>query len=267
LMDVYTQIAGELKNKAGVGVQSNISFDNIEVKNVTVPGAEAFSYIPLANVSTHVENWNSTGYHDYWINQSNLWNAYHTFSFNAGTIYIGDYWRVTFRLKALLDGNIHVFDPSSVITFNNDGSQTMSIPDTILKVLPNATNETGGSGDFQEFNVNVTALTNTTFEWQWNRQYTGSQQVTEYYYVSFDGGQQWTYVDTKTLSPGEARNQTVGSYILDVRTLLTPEEIAAGFTVDFKLKAFAQDAPSPRTPRSPPIIRNMIVNRSYLTLS
>jgi hypothetical protein len=266
LTDVYTQIAGELKNKAGVNTQSNLSFENIEVKNVTVPGAAAFEYIPLNNVSTHVENWNSTGYHEYWINQSSIWDAFHTFSFNAGTIYIGDYWKVTFRLKALLDGDIHVFDPSSVITFNNDGAQTMPLPDTIIKVIPNATNESGGSGEFIETDINVTPLTNTSFEWQWNRQYTGNQQVSEDYFISFDGGQQWTLIGDKLLSPGDARNQTVGSFIWDVRNLLSPEEIAAGFTVDFKIKAFAQDAPSPRTPRSPPIIRNMLTNTQYITL-
>ena len=87
----------------------------------------------------------------------------HTLDFTAGTIYIGDYWKVTFRLQALLDGDIHVFDPSSVITFNNDGSQTMTLPDTVLKVIPNATNETGSSGEFAETDVNVTPLTDTAY--------------------------------------------------------------------------------------------------------
>jgi hypothetical protein len=266
LTDIYTQIAEELKNKAGVGVQSDLSFEYIKVKNVTVPGAEAFEYVPLNNVSTHVENWNSTGYHEYWINQSSIWDALHTLSFNAGTIYIGDYWKVTFRLKALLDGDIHVFDPSSVITFNNDGSKTMLLPDTILKVRPNATNESGGSGNFIETDINVTPLTNTAFEWQWNRQYTGNQQVSENYFISFDGGQQWTLIGDKVLSPEDARNQTVGSFIWDVRNLLSAQEIAAGFIVDFKIKAFALDAPSPRTPRSPPIMRNNATTTQYITL-
>ena len=45
---------------------------------------------------------------------------------------------------------------------------------------------------------------------------TGNQEVSEYYFMSLDGGQQWTLVGDRTLSPGDARNQTVGSFILNI---------------------------------------------------
>jgi hypothetical protein len=267
LTSIYENIAGELKNKAGVDIDTNLSFENVQVKNVTVQGSEVFNYVYQNGVSTHIEKYDQSGYHDWTYDNRTQWNTTHSLDFNVGTIFIGDYWKATFRLQAIRDGDIHVFDNSSMINFLNAGlPQALPIPDTVLNVVPDATNDTGQAGEFSETEVNVTALTDSAYKWDWKRHYTGDQEVSEFYFISFDGGQQWTLIGDRTLSPGDARNQTLGSFTYDIRSLLPMDLIAAGVTIDFKIKAYASDAPSPRTPRSLPVSIQQIVDQKYITL-
>ncbi len=185
--------------------------------------------------------------------------------FSAGTIYVNDNWLATFRLKAITDGDIHIFGPSSIITFNN-GVDTLQIPDTVITVTPLLVNQTVESGEFAETDVNVTPLSDTTYKWDWKRHYTGNQEVFAYYFISFDGGQQWTLIGDNRLSSGDARNQTMGSFTYDIRSLLPMDIISSGVTIDFRIKAYASDAPSPRTPRSLPVSVQRILDQKYITL-
>ncbi len=142
LRNIYTLIAGELKNKAGVNTQATMDFENVIVKNVTVPGADAFNYTYVSGVSTFIHKWNTTyDYQEVRDDTTIFWNTDHLLDFSAGTIYVNDNWLATFRLKAITDGDIHIFGPSSIITFNN-GVDTLQVPDTVITVTPLLENQT-----------------------------------------------------------------------------------------------------------------------------
>jgi hypothetical protein len=89
--------------------------------------------------------------------------------------------------------------------------------------------------------------------------------IQEYYFISLDGGYQWTLVGEDLLSAQEAIDQPVGTFRFDILNLLPHGTDASGVTVDFKLKAYAIDAASPRTPRGPQIVR-VPTNITYITL-
>ena len=43
----------------------------------------------------------------------------------------------------------------------------------------------------------ITNSTNYVEQWNWTRTYTGYRNVTEKYFISVDGGQQWVQVDER----------------------------------------------------------------------
>jgi len=269
LNDVYTQIAGELKTKAGVNTTTTLDFQNVTVKNATVAGAEAFNYVFEDGKSTYWKKYKtgqeSTPYAWGTINDTVNWTTNHALNFNVGTIEVNDNWEVTFRLQVLSDGDIHVFGNNSLITFD-DNTKSLHLPDTIITAIPNMVNETFTYSEFTETEVNVTQVSNTVYEWKWNRHYTGDFPLQELYFISLDGGYQWTLVGERTLPPEVAKEEKIGVFTFDIRNILPYGTGLEGLNIDFKLKAFAVDAPSPQSPRGPPIARPGGSNISYITL-
>ncbi len=267
LTEIYAIIAGDLRKHAGVNTTSNVSFQNVVVKNVTVPGADTFDYQFINGISTFIERW-KTGFSPTYQttrNDTQNWTTHHSFNFNdIGTMDINDNWQVTFSLRVLREGDIHVFDPDSVITFD-DGTKSLHIPDTVINAIANLRNESFDSGEFYEEGINVTQISSTRYEWTWNRTYTGEKPVQEYYFISLDGGYQWTLVGDTLLNAEEARNEVVGHFIYDIQNLLPHGADLSEVTVDFKLKAYAIDSASPRAPRGPQIVR-LPTNVTYITL-
>ena len=266
LYDVYEQIAGELKTSAGVNTTAVCDFENVMVKNISVPGADAFDYVYLNGISTNVKKW-KTGQPvtvDYSFNQTNDWVANHSLDFFAGTIEVNDNWQTTFRLQVLREGDIHVFGPDSIITFD-DGTKSLRIPDTIINAIPNLVNESFEYGEFFEEDVEYSILSSSIYEWTWNRFYTGTSNVQEYYFISLDGGYQWTLVGEDILSPDRINQEPRGSFRYDILNLLPHGTDISGATVDFRIKAYAIDAASPRTPRGAQIPRPP-TNTTYITL-
>ena len=60
LANFYIDIAGALSEVAGVNTTMNLSFQNVVVNNVTVPGNQTFKYQQIAGRSTRVTSWNKT---------------------------------------------------------------------------------------------------------------------------------------------------------------------------------------------------------------
>ena len=265
LYDVYEQIAGELKTAAGVNTTVDLDFENIQVKNVTVPGAEVFNYEYSDGISTYIKRWvsGSDPWYQNTINQTQEWNDYHQLDFDVGTIEIQDNWQATFSLRVLQDGDISVFGANSIITF--DGNSTLKVPDTIISAVANLRDEEFAYAEFHESDIQVTQISQTIYEWTWERLYTGGQQVQEYYFISIDGGYQWSLVGDKLLEHYEAGPQSTGYFRYDIRNLLPQGYDLSGVTVDFRIKAYAIDAASPRTPRGPQIVR-VPSNTTYISL-
>ena len=94
LAQIYTNIAGQLQTAAGVNTQMNLNFQSVNVTGVTVPGADALSYVAANPGSTDI-TWqdgvtNNTDQSGQWPNQM---------IFNIGTINLGQTWQATFQLR------------------------------------------------------------------------------------------------------------------------------------------------------------------------
>lgn len=254
LDDIYTDIAGELRTEAGVNTQVDLNFENIEVNYevVTVNSTfKVFDYVPNNPTSTNVHHYNeTTTFLNTWINQSDQWNnstkPYHL-QFNAGTIKLGQVWEARYTLRVLTDGNINIFGPGSSITFNN-GEATLLLPKTYITGVPGMV--TSGVNT-SVLNVTNTASGNVTvggieyMRWTWDRFYTGSFNVTEKYFISNDGGMQWTLIGSEEFTADWIKTHPVGEFLYPVH-LLPPGEVI------FKVVANALDAPGPVIPTPPP---------------
>lgn len=269
LNDVYAQIAGELRTKAGVNTTSYLDFQNITVKNATVAGAEAFEYVYDDGQSTFWKKYKTgsetTPYLSGTIDDTTNWTTNHALNFDVGNIEVNDNWQVTFRLRVLTDGDIHVFGNNSLITFD-DQTKSLHIPDTVITAIPNLVNESFTYGEFSETGINVTQISDTVYKWTWSRYYTGDYDLQEFYYISLDGGYQWTLVGQDELSPNDVKEHPIGFFQYDIQNLLPYGALLEDLTIDFKVKAYALDAPSPQSPRGPGITRHHGFNQSYITL-
>ena len=88
----------------------NMSFQNVNLTGVTVPGANVLSYVPKTQITW--QN-NTTTYQD----QSDQWNDtsnpnYPSLSFNIGTINLSETWQATFGLQVKQAGSIELFGPA-----------------------------------------------------------------------------------------------------------------------------------------------------------
>ncbi len=147
LNNLYTNIAGLLREEAGVGVTMDLPFQDITVSsNVTdwnVDGNEIFSYIPYTDV------WK------YWFNTTPPTTIYHytnrddstnwtngDLNFAIGTMNLNQSWETTFHLKLLETdanvGKITIFDQNSLLHFS-DGHQnyTLPLPNTFITCIGN----------------------------------------------------------------------------------------------------------------------------------
>ncbi|MDD1663439.1 MAG: hypothetical protein LUQ60_06815, partial [Methanomicrobiales archaeon] len=127
IADVYKDIAGSLRDEAGVNTTLNLSFQNIVVGNITMPGNQVYSYQRIPGRSTRVITWNMTvnplpGY-PVEYNSTDDWNTDQKLDFYIGTIRLGQTWQSTVSLKVLKEGNINVFNASnSRINVENNGT-------------------------------------------------------------------------------------------------------------------------------------------------
>lgn len=258
LTGIYTDIAGELKTEAGVNTQIDLNFENIEVNYQVVAMNSTYKvldYVPNNPNSTRILHYNETAtLLDTWVNQSDQWNdpiqPYHL-KFNPGTIKLKQVWEARYTLRVLADGNINIFGPGSTISFNN-GESILYLPKTYVTGVPGMV--TSG------VNTSVLNLTNVTpgsdtdpstggeyLKWTWDRYYTGRYNVTEEYYLSFDGGMQWKFMGSDVLTPAEISANPTGEFKI-LKNRLPPVNIL------FKVVANAEDAPGPVVPPLPPPI-------------
>ena len=131
---IYNEIAGNLQTAAGVNTSLNLNFQNVNLTGVTVPGAQALSYVPQTQI---IWQNGTTTYQD----QSSQWNAPSPYnqqlSFNIGTINLTQTWQATFTLRVLMSGSLELFGNQSPVSFDNGAS--MTIPPVFITGNPNLT--------------------------------------------------------------------------------------------------------------------------------
>ena len=190
LQQAYIDIAGILRNLAGVNATMQINYQNVEVNSTPISGGLAFDYVPVDNGMTSPDSrttilWpNNTRS---FKNQSSCWTAANNYQlhFDIGTIKLGERWETTYRLKANQTGLIRLFDNTSKIFFN-DGAETLEFPDLFITVSPNTTPMGLQSGSLLVKNLALHGDYNKSVIMQWDLNYTGYEpKVTENYYYCY----------------------------------------------------------------------------------
>ena len=218
LRQAYIDIAGILRQLAGVNATMNVNYQNIVVNSTPMPGREVFDYVPVefappADQRTTILWPNSTRL---FRNQTEEWNTCNQLHFDIGTINISDQWETTYRLKANQTGLIKIFDNTSTINFNN-GADLLQFPDLYLTVLPNFSQPGLRSGTVDVSDLTVTKSGSVTdfIPVQWNLKYTGFSTVTETLWYSADNGP-WVLFSTQ---PDIDFGYFTHNALLDVRKL------------------------------------------------
>jgi hypothetical protein len=149
LNNLYTEIAGQLIEDAGVETTADMDFGHLIVDDTLIDtstsGNAVFDYVgdpetpginpgnsfTKAPGSTMVDKYNKTGSHivpgpDFGtqigpliVNQTTDWNDNKALSFNIGLVKLGETWETNFRLKVLKEGTIMLFNPGSTINFKD----------------------------------------------------------------------------------------------------------------------------------------------------
>jgi hypothetical protein len=186
ITNVYKQIAGDLKEEAGVNTTMVVDQESINVTGVPSPGNQVFKYLYHPTYSTRI------GWQDGVVNVTNQsadWDFDNKLDFTLGTIKIGQTWNATFRLKANQSGSIDVFGSNSKLSFNG-GTSTLTLPHTFLTVVPQLNVTSFGSKTLTLENLTVTESgeIKTNLPVMWNTTYTGNKTITEEVYYSIDNG-------------------------------------------------------------------------------
>jgi len=238
LTNVYEEIAGDLKDEAGVNTTMGLDYQNINVTGITLPGAQVFSYISHPTYSTRI------GWQDGVMNvtnQSTDWTADNKLDFTIGTIKVGQIWNATFRLKANQSGSIDVFGANSLISFNG-GTATLTIPHTYLTVIPqlNVTSTGQKTIDLENLLVTEPGEIKAVLPFMWNTSYTGNKTITERLYYSADNGP-WVLFETISHPYPYAPDIISGTEYVDYAQLDVRKLPPGGYKI--KVYATVSDAP------------------------
>lgn len=254
--EIYTAIAGQLQEEAGVDTTMDMGYDQIEVNYDIVAVNETykvFGYVPSTNIDSYDLNM-TRPVHDpaypYTIDQSEEFNQSHKLNFNVGTVKLGQTWEAVYSLQVLVDGTINVFGENSFVYFNGtQGPSQLRLPKTYITGVANMTSEGVNSstleitvGDSSEGETNI-------ITWPIYRSYSGSMGFREDYYISIDGGMTWILVGFYNVPESEWNKP--GSYSVN------RNQFPSGSVLTFRVVANALDAPGPiiaipQNPAPPP---------------
>ncbi|MBR1369298.1 hypothetical protein RJ53_07250 [Methanocalculus chunghsingensis] len=225
LMDAYLEIAEELSHEAGVNTTMQLSHENVKVNQADHPGGDVFDYIPQTVITNRYHNGTVT---TTLIDQIDDWNGItppvenapaNSLFFDIGTIHLGQRWEARYQLRVLEEGTIDIFDPSSVVTFEDAPEDGQPLQTTYINALPQI-----GEIQLQDLPLAIINLRSTgsghistTLPVEWDLEYGGSGEVTQQIWCTvvdpmihatfgFTGPYQWELADTRD---GSARSITL----------------------------------------------------------
>lgn len=245
LTTIYNLIAGQLSEEAGVDTELDTDFETIQVDTEFFAGNEVLEYIGSEPTSTNISHYHAKTFTTDWEYQNHTaeWLSSMKILFNIDTMYKDDVWQAVMTFRVNKVGNIKIFNSTedSLFFTTSEGRHGLPLPDTYL--FAEFTEDPGqSSGTFEETDFSVSNPGGTTiFEWTWLREYTGQYAIEENYFVSVNGGQEWTQVGRRTIEPPIP---VEGRFRFDIRDMIP----SGGGPLDvvFKLTGRAIDAPSPR---------------------
>jgi hypothetical protein len=235
LKEIFEEIGRKLRQEAGVNTTAMLNFSQVKLNNITVPGNQAFDYVYQENLSTIVKKWNTTDtiYYDPKFDQTADWNDDQKLNFDLGTMYLGDYWRCNFTLKAKDTGTVEFFGNGSEITFNN-GSEIVTVPGLFQYTQPIRF----GYEPTHYLNI-LNYMVDASLKNQYSINYTGGKTVHAKlsYKKNTSIAEQWRQFATVNYQC------TVGGcYDISDERILNKWILGAG-NYDFKLEAWADDTP------------------------
>ena len=237
---LYTKIAGELKEEAGVGIEMDLPFDDVKVatntSSWTIEGKEIFDYVPNTDERKY---WftNSSEIYQYERDDTDNWSA-GEIGFDIGTMKLNQAWESTFHLKVLNTtwnvGRITLFDQDDTIQFS-DGTNwfTLSLPTTFITCL-------GGQSETQiateEAGYDITSITNesTMITVTFDRLFivNGTPQDEWYrtwyenYFIDIPGYRSKTKIGSRVIPPTVPKT---GTYTFDLGPYLPPGQSSVDF--------------------------------------
>ncbi|MDD1661851.1 MAG: VWA domain-containing protein [Methanomicrobiales archaeon] len=132
LTNFYVQIAGALKDTAGVNTNLAMDFSSVEVNGTSItPGTDVLKYLPLTGRSTHVTG--PSGSYD--INNKDDWEK-GKLNVSLGTIKVNQEYIVNFTLQMLMEGNIRIADSGRSRVYFDDDQAYVPTPDAYITALP-----------------------------------------------------------------------------------------------------------------------------------
>ncbi|MDD1661141.1 MAG: VWA domain-containing protein [Methanomicrobiales archaeon] len=210
LGQVYTQIAEELREAAGVNTRMDLDFRKVEVGGVQVEGAEVLEYVYREGVSTLIMP--PPPEQEKTVDSGTEWDRDHRLSFDLGTVKVNDEWVVNFTLKVGKSGNIKILGATSQVTFD-DGRNVLAIPDTYLTCIPEG--KEGGLGSL--------SLSITNLAWNpgkngrdgpltWDIAYNGNDEtIREEIWIAPSNSDSFGFTGVTSAE----KDDTSGSYLLD----------------------------------------------------
>ena len=133
LTSFYTDIAGSLKDTAGVNTNLALDFGNVEVNSVPItPGTSVLQYKLIPGKSTWVTTPAGTGYQ---LDNTNDWKT-GKLNIPLGTIKVNQEYVVNFTVTVLKDGNVKLLNSASSRVNFDDNKGSVPVPDTYITALP-----------------------------------------------------------------------------------------------------------------------------------
>lgn len=205
LEGIYEDIAGELKEAAGVDTEMELMFQNVELNNENLPNTGSdpvLEYVYDPEKSTLIESFYGNGTYISEIeDQSAWWAENRSLHFDVGTVYLNQTWQATYTLKIMKAGNINLFNDTSYISFNN-GEDILELPKTFVTSVADL-NSTGVNYTSLDIsclkNTNSDSITNT-IDLEWNLDYDGEYTVSQNLYYLRIGDNVWINFNNMTVS-------------------------------------------------------------------
>jgi hypothetical protein len=133
LTNFYIQIAGALKDTAGVNTNLAMDFSQVEVNNETItPGSSVLQYQVIPGRSTRVTRPDGTGFD---VNNTADWKG-GKLNVTLGTVKVNQEFFVNFTMAALKDGNIRIVNSGKSRVNFDDNTGFVPVPDTYITALP-----------------------------------------------------------------------------------------------------------------------------------
>jgi len=134
LVNFYGQIAGALKDTAGVNTTLALDFTGVDVNGVSKPGSSALQYMYINGKSTKVTHPDGSSET---VDSTADWNK-GKINVTMGTIKVNQQWVVNFTLNVTMAGNLKLLGSNSNVYFQdvNGNIGQASLPDTYITAIP-----------------------------------------------------------------------------------------------------------------------------------